>query len=184
MRNTNETLVTARAIDPDWLVNRACEMTMHGQKSSVSLSKLYKAEHSPIRCKLFWIEMKGIPSFVSVHLVRHKHGVEHYVQSMRDDLFADKDEVVTRDTPVNHGMLINAQALITMSRKRLCYKAHAKTVGVMIKIRTAISAIDEELGDFMVPECIYRGNNCHELKECTVGLERVVRAYTLAKEYH
>ena len=160
------------------LVRRACEMTMHGQESKVSLRSMYRAEHSPIRCRMFWVEMLAIPSFVSVHLVRHKHGVEHFVQSMRDDLYLKgQDRRVDRDTPVNHGMLINAQALIQISRKRLCLKAHQKTVAVWTKLRKVIRDIDPELAEFMVPECAYRNGFCPELKPCAPGPDKVCRAY-------
>lgn len=159
------------------LVRRACEMTMHGQESKVSLRSMYRAEHSPIRCRMFWVEMLGIPSFVSVHLVRHKHGVEHFVQSMRDDLYLDKTTRIDRDTPVNHGMLINAQALVQISRKRLCLKSHKKTIAVWSKVRNAVSEIDTDLADFMVPECKYRNGLCPELRECKPGPAKVCAAY-------
>jgi len=169
--------ITVREISDLGLVQRACEMTMHGQKSRVSLAKMYLAEHSPIRCRMFWVEMQGIPSFVSVHLVRHKHGVEHFVQSMRDDLYLKgQGHTVDRNTPVNHGMLINAQALIQMSRKRLCFKSHARTVAIWTKLRKAIRDIDADLADFMVPECVTRGY-CPEMTQCRPGLNAVLSAY-------
>jgi len=160
------------------LVRRACEMTMHGQQSKVSLAKMYKAEHSPIRCMMFWIEMPGIPAFVSTHFVRHKIGVEHFVQSMRDDLYIDPTTIVDRETPVNHGMLINAQALIQISRKRLCLKSHKKTVAVWSRLRKAIRDIDPDLADHMVPECVYRNGFCPELRECAPGVQKVCAAYS------
>lgn len=146
------------------LMRRACEMTMNGgQKSKASLRKLYDSEHSPIRTQVFWIEMIGIPSFVSTHFVRHKIGVEHFVMTNRDDRGGDKE--ANRNTPVDHGMFINAQALINMSRKRLCKKAHAKATEVMQAIKEEIAKVDPDLENFMVPECLYR-NGCHELKTC------------------
>ena len=159
------------------VVRRACEMTMHGQKSKVSLAQMYRAEHSPIRCRMFWIELRGIPTFVSVHLTRHKHGVEHFVQSNRDDLYLAPDAVVDRNTPVNHGMLINAQALITISRKRLCLKAHAKTVAVWSRLRRAMQDVDPDLARAMVPECVYRNGFCPELRVCKPGPAKVCGAY-------
>lgn len=160
------------------VVRRACEMTMHGQKSRVTLAQMYRAEHSPIRCRMFWIEMRGIPTFVSVHLVRHKAGVEHFVQSMRDDLYLGADAPVPdRNTPVNHGMMINAQALITMSRKRLCLKAHVKTVGVWSRLRRAMVDIDPDLARAMAPECVYRNGLCPEMRECKPGVAKVCGAY-------
>lgn len=159
MRITVEKLTT---VD---LARRACKFTIHGHKDSlISLKKVYQCEHSPMWTQLFWIEMIGIPNFVSVHLVRHSIGVDHYVQTMRDDRGAG--EIANRTTPTNHAMLINAQALVNMGRKRLCMKAHAETRLVMSEIVEEITKIDPDLADVMVPECEYRGGACHEIKPC------------------
>lgn len=154
--------ITAEKLTDESLMQRACEFTIN-KKSNMTLEKIYKCEHSPMRTQIFWIEMEGIPSFVSVHLVRHKIGVEHFVQSMRDDRGGNGTE--DRETPVNHAMLINAEALVTMARKRLCKKAHPKTVEVMEAIRQAVGDEDLELYKRMVKNCIYRGG-CYELVSC------------------
>lgn len=146
------------------LARKACAFTAGKETSKITLDKLYDCEHSPIRCMLFWIEMYDIPSFVSVHFVRHKIGVEHYVKSLRDDRCGTGDE--TRNSPVNHAMLINAQALINMARKRLCGKAHKETQRVMQEIFRGVYEADPYLADYMVPECEYRGGVCHELVSC------------------
>lgn len=147
------------------LMRRACKFTTHGQVDSMmSLDKIYRCEHSPLRTQIFWIEMRAIPSFVSVHLVRHKYGVEHFVQTMRDDRGAQ--EVANRLTEVNHAMLLNAQALINMARKRLCMKAHPETRLVFEHIKDHMKVVDLDLARYMVPECIYRGDVCHELRPC------------------
>ena len=39
--------------------------------------KLIASEHSPARTLMFTIALWNVPYFVSVHLVRHKFGVEH-----------------------------------------------------------------------------------------------------------
>ena len=149
---------------PD-LARIACQYTMHSHAASaITMDRLYAMEHSPIRTQLFAVEMVGIPNFVSVHFVRHKVGVEHYVQTMRVDRGAD--EVANRLTPTNHLMIANAQALINMARKRLCHKASPETRDVMEKIRTAIGGVDPSLGNVMVPECYYRGFICHERTPC------------------
>ena len=160
MRITVEKLTT---VD---LARQACKFTIHGHKDSlISLKKAYQCEHSPMRTQLFWIEMMGIPSFVSVHLVRHNVGiVSHYVQTMRDDRGAG--EVANRNTPVNHAILCNAQALVNMARKRLCMKAHAATREVMAGMMEEIAKVDPDLAAVMVPECEYRGGVCHEIKPC------------------
>lgn len=148
------------------LMRRACKLTTNGQiDSMMSLDKIYRCEHSPMRTQMFWIEMLGIPSFVSTHLVRHSVGITgHFVQTMRDDRGAN--EIANRLTEVNHAMLINAQALINMARKRLCHKAHPETRLLMEHIKDHMKPVDPDLAKYMVPECIYRGDVCHELKSC------------------
>lgn len=161
------------------VMRRACDMTRKPGcvPSKMSLRNIYKCEHSPIRTINFWIELVGIPSFVSTHLVRHKFGVEHFVESNRDDRGGNGDTEVNRLTPVNHGMHINAQALINMSKKRLCYASHQKTVSLWIKLRKAMRLIDPDLADHMVPECVYRNGFCPEMRECKPGLAGVMKAY-------
>jgi hypothetical protein len=176
IRSINKTILIQPLTDLA-IVQRAAQMTTHGQPVKAPLKAWYRTEHSPVRARLFWIELAAIPSFVSVHLVRHKHGVEHFVQSMRDDRGGAGDDQVTRNTPVNHGMLINAQAIITVSRKRLCYAASGKTVAVWRRVRKAMLDVDPDLAPFMVPECVYRNGLCPEFRECKPGLARVMHAY-------
>ena len=154
--------ITVEKITGIDLMRRACEATT-GKPSNMSLDAIYRCEHSPIRTQLFWVEMRDIPTFVSVHLVRHNIGVTHFVSSNRDDRGGNAE--ADRNTPVNHSMLINAQALINMARKRLCGKASVETRDVMYDIRSSIHEVDPDLASYMVPECLYRGG-CHELKPC------------------
>lgn len=165
------------------VLRRACEMTLRpGLTSKASLRKLYQTEHSPIRTQMFWVELTNVPTFVSVHFVRHKVGVEHFVQSNRDDRGGAGDTVVNRLTPVNHGMLLNAATLIQMSLKRLCLVSHKKTVEAMSRIRKAVRDQDPDLAHFMVPACVYRNGICPEIKPCTAGPERVCAAYAKMRE--
>lgn len=154
--------ITVKKLTDEKLMQRACQFTID-KETNISLEKIYQCEHSPARTQMFWVEMSDIPTFVSVHFVRHKIGVEHFVKSNRDDRGGNGKE--DRNTPVNHAMLINAEALITMARKRLCKKAHQKTVEVMEAIRQAVGDEDLELYKRMVKNCIYRGG-CYELVSC------------------
>ena len=130
--------------------------------------KILLAEHSPIRCLQFRIRLENLPYWVSVHLVRHKIGVDHYVTTQRDDR---KDNPVSRDelpqgALVTHEMLVNAQALLAMSRKRLCFLASKETTLAWSKVRLLMREIGEtEIADLMVPECVYRGF-CPEMSRC------------------
>ncbi len=155
--------------------------------SSEFKRKMLMSEHSPIRCLQFRIRLENLPYWVSVHLVRHKLGVEHFVSTQRNDrqvtgsvmmdvakdIFWDMIRSYVgalfkgRPTPrkykmqgelVNHEMLVNAQALIFMGRKRLCYLASPETTQAVRKIQTMLRDEGEtELADAMVPECVYRG---------------------------
>lgn len=107
--------------------------------------------------------MDDIPSFVSTHFVRHKFGVEHFVRTNRDD--RGGSDSVDRWTPVTHCMLLNAQALINMARKRLCNMSHRETVNVFREILKGVHEADPELFPFLVPECVYR-KMCPEPRGC------------------
>ena len=144
-------------------INEACSCTVDKNVKVQDLYRLYKSEHSPIRTKVFSVQMDNIPSFVSVHFARHKIGVEHYVKSLRDDRNGDGTE--DRNTPVNHLMIINAQALINMARKRLCGKSHRKTIDVMQAVKESIRDIDYALYRAMLVDCEYR-RGCWEFKSC------------------
>ncbi len=157
------------------LMNECCGTTLGKGATAPDPFRMYKAEHSPIRTQEFRVRMLGIPTFVSVHLVRHKFGVEHFVKSNREDRPGYTGNG-GRDHPVNHDMVLNAQALISMSRKRLCYHAHEKTREVMQLIRVRMADVDLALARAMVPDCIYRGNTCFELKFC--GKRTYVRHFT------
>lgn len=145
------------------LMQWACSMTIDAD-TNIQLDNIYKNEHSPMRTQLFKVEMISIPSFVSVHFVRHTQGVMHFCKTLRDDRGATGRE--DRWTPTNHGMIVNAQALVNMARKRLCSKSHKKTVEVMEQLRATVSMVDPCLADYMVPECVYRGGRCFETKPC------------------
>jgi thymidylate synthase ThyX len=148
---------------------RACESTtgrnMTKQSAYNLLKRMYIAEHSPIRCRLFFVEIKNIPTFVCNHFVRHKVGVEFFCLSHRSDRTGVKDELSNRLTPTSFSMLINAQALINIARKRLCYKASEETRNVMQLIKQTVTDIDPDLAYSMVPDCVYRGY-CHEMSSC------------------
>lgn len=128
-------------------------------------AKMLTAEHSPIRCLQFFIRMENIPYFVAMHLVRHKQGVEWFVGTSREDRTGVPREERRQTDLVNLSCIINAQALITISRKRLCNKADKKTQAVWVEVKKVMKEVDPAMANAMVPECVYRGR-CTELKPC------------------
>ena len=146
------------------LMRRACSMTINGAESKMTLKKIYECEHSPMRTQMFWVEMRGIPTFVSTHFRTHNTGITHFVKSNREDRSGFTGDQ-GRWQPVNHAMWLNAQNIINLARKRLCRKSHEETVKVMQEIVAAVCKVDPDLGNILRPECLYR-NGCHELSSC------------------
>lgn len=130
------------------------------------LKKMYKAEHSPIRERKFWVEVKNCPTIVANHFRTHNVGVEHFHLSHRSDRTGVKDQESNRLTPTSFSFMCNAQSLINMARKRLCHKASPETLSVMWLIKQCLlDGVDFPLGELLVPECDYR-KGCNELKSC------------------
>lgn len=127
--------------------------------------KILRSEHSPIRTLMFTIKMVNIPYCNSVHFVRHKYGVEHYVQSQRKNPERGSER---QDAPVTHIMDINAQELIFMAKKRLCYKADPVTRAIMIEICRQICDLDKDqvFKYVLLPACRMNESNCCEFKPC------------------
>lgn len=72
-----------------------------------------------------------------------------------------------RYTPVNLGLCLNAQALLDMSKLRLCTGcAHHETVIVFRTLKSEIAKVDPELAKLMVRKCVYRNGLCGEPRCC------------------
>ena len=125
------------------------------------------AEHSPIRLVEYDVKVDGIKQWITTHLVRHWLGFIPFVHSQRDDrrkLDCSRDEL-PQGSLNDMAFSVNAQALINISRKRLCGAAHKETREAWKQVRQAISEVDPAMAEKMVPECVYRGF-CPERKCC------------------
>ena len=91
------------------------------------MRKMYKCEHSPIRLREFKIVIENCPSWVATHFVRHHIGVEKFVSTQRTDRTGVDRNKLPQDAPVRLEMWANAQAMINISRKRLCNCASKET---------------------------------------------------------
>lgn len=136
------------------------------------------SEHSPIRRLKISVRLSDLPYWVSVHLVRHKIGVEHFVSTQREDRTGA--ERGNQDAPVIHEMELDAQALINISRRRLCSLASDETRKAWELVVEEVFKEDKALAKACVPECIYRGY-CYEAKSCgyykTPGFQRALEFY-------
>lgn len=138
------------------------------------------AEHSPIRLLRFRWKWQSLRSWVSTHFVRHKIGIEHWVQTQRSDRTGIDRDAARQDAPVSHMCEADAQALINISRKRLCTQASPETRAAWNEVKEEVAKADPVLASVMVPECIYRGF-CPEMRPCgyaeTEAYRKALAAY-------
>ena len=127
--------------------------------------KILRAEHSPIRSLIYNFKITNLKSWVATHLVRHHVGVEKWVRTQRSDRTGVNRDELPQGAEVEMEIEANAQALINMSRKRLCNQASPETREVMEAMKEEVSKRDKFLAEVMVKECVYRGF-CPEMKSC------------------
>lgn len=172
--------------DYEQVANRARTTVSKGELGKDPSEKFKRsilmAEHSPIRSLIYCFKITNLKSWVATHLVRHHVGVEKWVSTQREDR---TDNTTPRDelpqgAEVMMEIEANAQALINMSRKRLCAQASPETREVMREMKAAVAEQDKYLADVMVKECVYRGF-CPEIQSCgydkTKAFEQEVENY-------
>lgn len=145
--------------------------------------RMLLAEHSPIRqliVKWKWVDLMY---WVSVHFVRHKFGIEHWVKSQRPDRITNvktnrNDE--PQSTLIDHECEANAQAIISISRKRMCNMAMPDTRLAWAFFLKELAKREPELYKTCVPDCIYRGH-CYEYKSC--GYHKTEAFQSYLKQY-
>lgn len=157
---------------PDqWIAVKRSARTTIGKSGSGKIpddswrKNILLAEHSPIRRVRFSWRWKDLKSWVSVHFVRHKIGIEHWVSTQRTDRTGIDRDKKPQDSPVQHECEADAQALINISRRRLCNQAAPETRAAWLEVKKEVEKYDPVLASVMVPECIYRGF-CPEFKCC------------------
>ena len=135
------------------------------EPSSMWKKRMIMAEHSPIRQISFKIKWYDLPYWVSVHFSRHFIGIIHWIRTQRSDRTGvDRDEL-PQGSFVEHEFEANTQAMIGISRKRLCNNASKKTKLAWIDALDVIKEEEPEIFECCVPECVYRGF-CPEYKTC------------------
>jgi len=135
--------------------------------------KFVRCEHSPLRAYILLVKIFSIPYWVAGHLIRHHAGEvpfdsEPFITTSRTDI-THKAERSPEDL-VDLALFINAQGLLDMSKRRLCFNAAPETVKVWHAVKNALrdhgNPYTEILANHMQPMCLYRGGQCNELKWC------------------
>lgn len=168
----NKINVTITDFDINWKkIKSACMTTISKEAGPNEPShewkrKLLLCEHSPIRRGTISWKWNEIPYCISTHFVRHHEGCEKWVGTERADRteVKDRSERTQMDT-VPMEMEANIQALINISKKRLCTCADPLTRKYWIAVLEAIKEYDEDIYWACVPECV-RDGGCPEYKPC------------------
>jgi hypothetical protein len=114
-------------------------------------------------------------------LVRHWLGIVHFVSTQRTDRTGLSRDELPQDSLVNHECEANAQALINISRKRLCNCASLETRQAWQLVKDKVAEVEPELAKCMVRECVYRNGLCPEMFPCgfnkTLTFEKELKDY-------
>jgi len=142
-------------------VKNICRSTVNKDKSDKEATEEFKAgilisEHTPIRIMRIQIRIEGIKNWVVTHFVRH--GWTPFVSTQRDDKTGEDRDSKRQDALVNVEFECNPQNLIDIARKRLCLNSHKETREVALLIKKALMEREDtkEIGEVLVPNCIYR----------------------------
>lgn len=136
------------------------------EPSATFKRKVLLAEHSPIRDIIFKWRWRDMAHWVTVHWVRHKW--EKFVRTQRTDRTGVPREKLPQDEPQTFTGEANVQALIDTMRKRLCFQASRETREYAEDLKAAIHAVEPEISDVLVPNCVYRCG-CPEMAKCPLA---------------
>jgi len=140
-----------------------------GNPSSGWIRRMLLCEHSPIRQITLKWKWHDLPYWVSVHFVRHWLGIIHWVRTQRTDRTGVDRTDIGQGALVEHEAEANAQAIINISRKRLCNQASEETREAWKEFLESIKEVEPELYSVCVRDCIYRGW-CYEYSSCNYHL--------------
>jgi hypothetical protein len=159
-------MIAKRIVESNWqLVFLAATTTQGKAKAKEPTSKwkmkMLVSEHSPIRLLNINI-LCELPYKVVMHLVRHKIGTEHFVESQRPDRSGKPRDP---DRIVQYLLATNAMGIIAISKERLCMKASLETVKAWRMILEVLRETEPELVSLCVSKCVSR-NVCPEHKSC------------------
>lgn len=153
-------------------VLNACRMTVNkkylAKEPSDEFKKaLIRSEHSPLRMLEYDITIHDVPYWIHAELCRHHIGVEKFVTTSRPDRVpgGKSRHELPQDALVSMTLSMNAQAIINVSRLRLCRKAAQETQDVWHAVIGKLREVEPLLADACVRNCLYRGF-CPEIEPC------------------
>ena len=158
-------------IKGNWQEVKDSAMTTIGKDAGTNPTSEWRrrmllCEHSPIRKILVKWKWDNLLWWVQTHMTRHHVGVEWHVSTSRTDRTGvDRDKVGSQANLISVEGEANAQAIINISRKRLCRLASKETREAWIEFLWELAREEPELVRVCVCDCLYRGH-CYEYASC------------------
>jgi len=116
---------------------------------------------------------------------RHHVGTEKWIRTQRSDRTGINRDDLPQGNEVEMEYEANAQALINLSRKRLCNQSAPETRQVMEAMKEEVNKRDKFMAEVMVKECVYRGY-CPEMWSCnydkTEQFQKELKQYRMREE--
>lgn len=139
-----------------------------GINSTATLSKWYGSKHSPMYTQQFLILVCAEKSVMDQMRTHEKNGCQFFCDSGRPDTGNNTDGN-SRNALRKFAIWCNAEHIMKMAEKRLCYKAELPTWEFMMKLRQVISdGVDRSLADKMQPKCTVYRDGCKEFEPCNM----------------
>lgn len=155
----------------DWTdVKNKCRTTVNKGDSTAPPTSSFKfnllvSEHSPIRLLRISWRWPKIKYWLSTEFSRHHIGWEKWISTQRDDRCPTDRNSSPQDTPVTMDVEANVQALINVSRFRLCYCAHREAREKMEELKRGLLKVEPEIALALQKNCVYRCG-CPEFNSC------------------
>lgn len=165
--------IIVKDFNVNWLdIKNACRQTVSMGDSKIEPNEEWKKKllicrHSPLRIGNVLLQLNDIPFYVMGHLVRHNVGVVPFVSTSREDRTnISRDERKQTDL-VSMQLLVNVEAILNISERRLCTCADKETIKVWKEVLLKIKELDEALYWASVPQCIAHGGCIEPFSECS-----------------
>lgn len=165
-------MINITKIYTDWKdVKNKCRITDNKEDSDKEATNEFKkkiliSEHSPVRLlRVLW-KWTSIKYWLSTEFSRHHIGWEKWISTQRDDRTPVDRNKSPQGTNVAMAVEANAQALINVSRFRLCNgSAHPEAREKMEELKSTLSNYEPEIANVMQKNCVYRCG-CPEFVPC------------------
>lgn len=159
-------------VNINWLaIKNACRKTVSMKDSTIEPTtewkrKLLICRHSPIRKGSVTFRWDEIPYAISTHFARHHEGCEKFISTSREDRTGVNRTERSQMDPVQMEMMVNIEAILNISERRLCTCADKTTLMYWKSFLEELKKVDPDIYWASVPQCVVKGGCCEPFSDC------------------